>query len=94
ETSKAAKNKDTIHDSPKPRQEKEVVMKNYFEAMMNDETNKMSDETNWLHAKQSLNVINESDSKEVDQVIDLQMYLNISKVMKGASTPKSMVPDV
>ncbi|GKA68734.1 hypothetical protein Tco_0768651, partial [Tanacetum coccineum] len=68
ETSKDDENKDTINDSLKPRQDKEVVMKNSFEALMNDETNGMSDETNWLHAKQSLNVINESDSEEVDQV--------------------------
>ncbi|GKF22028.1 hypothetical protein Tco_0074350 [Tanacetum coccineum] len=94
ETSKDDENKDTIHDSLKLRQDKEVVMKNSFKALMNDETNGMSDETNWLHAKQSLNVINESDNEEVDQVIDLETYPNISKVTEGESTPKSMVPNV
>ncbi|GKC39565.1 RNA-directed DNA polymerase, eukaryota, reverse transcriptase zinc-binding domain protein [Tanacetum coccineum] len=46
-------------------------MKNSFKALIDDETLGMSNETTWIHAKQSLNVINGSDSEEVDQGLNL-----------------------
>ncbi|GJR31659.1 hypothetical protein Tco_1107891 [Tanacetum coccineum] len=52
-----------------------------------------SDETQWIHAKQAFNVINESDSEEVDQVIELEKPYGkngtdgTSTNPEGASTP-------
>ncbi|GJW73856.1 zinc knuckle CX2CX4HX4C containing protein [Tanacetum coccineum] len=75
--------------------EKEVVTKNSFDALVDDDTMGMSDETNWIHAKHSLNVINESDSEEVDQVIELEQPMNMGREQtKGASTPEGYVSDV
>ncbi|GJR94344.1 retrovirus-related pol polyprotein from transposon 17.6 [Tanacetum coccineum] len=71
--------------------EKEVVTKNSFDDLIDDDTMGMSDETNWIHAKHSLNVINESDSEEVDQVIELEQPMNMRREQtKGASTPEAM----
>nr|GFB00359.1 hypothetical protein [Tanacetum cinerariifolium] len=42
-----------------------------------------SDETNWLNAKHALNVINDIDSEEVDQEIELEKPI----VTEGESTP-------
>ncbi|GKA66743.1 putative RNA-directed DNA polymerase, partial [Tanacetum coccineum] len=71
EMSKDAGNNDKEIASQKPPKDKEVVMKNSFKALIDDETLGMSNETTWIHAKQSLNVINGSDSKEVDQGLNL-----------------------
>nr|GEX84452.1 hypothetical protein [Tanacetum cinerariifolium] len=94
ETSKANVDKDVQLTRPKHvSKEKDVVMKNSFEALLEDETMGVSDETNWIHAKQSLNVINESDSEEVDQVIELEKpmivggQLSVHDVTKRESTP-------
>nr|GEU56224.1 RNA-directed DNA polymerase, eukaryota, reverse transcriptase zinc-binding domain protein [Tanacetum cinerariifolium] len=55
-----------------------------------------NDDTTWLHAKQSLSVINESDSEEVDQVIEMEQNNNLvgSTHSKRASTPVDNVSDV
>ncbi|GJY12395.1 hypothetical protein Tco_0381704 [Tanacetum coccineum] len=105
ETSKVDGTNDKPVNSKLPK-DTEVVMKNSFEVLVDDETLEMSDETAWIHAKQSLNVIN-SDSEEVDQVIELETNPCMSKdmhkdergqpgtsnVTEGASTPVNTVPD-
>ncbi|GJR11185.1 ribonuclease H-like domain-containing protein [Tanacetum coccineum] len=105
ETSKADGTNDKPVKSKLPK-DTEVVMKNSFKALVDDETLGMSDETAWIHAKQSLNVII-SDREEVDQVIELETNPCMSKEMnkdkrgqpgtsnvtEGASTPVNTVPD-
>ncbi|GJX60635.1 zinc knuckle CX2CX4HX4C containing protein [Tanacetum coccineum] len=96
--SKATKNSKQISGvrlSKPVYKKKEVVTKNSFDALVDDDTMGMSDETNWIHAKHSLNVTNESDSEEVDQVIELGQPMNMRREQtKGASTPEGHVSDV
>ncbi|GJX80944.1 hypothetical protein Tco_0329093 [Tanacetum coccineum] len=71
---------------------KEVVLNNSFTALIEDDASVWSDETTWLHAKKTLNVINESDSEEVDQTIKLEKpHRNDEAITEGASTPVTLI---
>ncbi|GJX40156.1 zinc knuckle CX2CX4HX4C containing protein, partial [Tanacetum coccineum] len=70
--------------TPKKLTPKEVVLSNSFTALIEDDASVWSDETAWLHAKKTLNVINESDSEEVDQTIKLEKpYRNDEAITEG-----------
>nr|GEU44862.1 hypothetical protein [Tanacetum cinerariifolium] len=89
ETSKSRVENELQPVCPTLPKEKEVVMPNSFEVLIEENTLGGNDDTTWLHAKQSVSVINESDSEEVDQVIEMEQNTNLvgSTHFKGASTP-------
>nr|GEW10125.1 RNA-directed DNA polymerase, eukaryota, reverse transcriptase zinc-binding domain protein [Tanacetum cinerariifolium] len=89
ETSKSRVENELQPVCPTQPKEKEVVMQNSFEVLMKENTLGGNDDTTWLHVKQSVSVINESDSEEVDQVIKMEQNTNLvgSTNSKGASTP-------
>ncbi|GJS62818.1 hypothetical protein Tco_0677382 [Tanacetum coccineum] len=74
--------------SPKKSTQKEVVLNNSFTALAGEDDSEWSDETACLYAKSTLNVIHESDSEEVDQVIEMEKpYDNVVTDAEGESTP-------
>nr|GEV72735.1 hypothetical protein [Tanacetum cinerariifolium] len=67
----------------------EVAVKNSFDALTEDVADVWEDASTWTNAKHAPNVINESDSEDVDQeiIIDQPITTTENNTIQGASTP-------
>ncbi|GJT45756.1 RNA-directed DNA polymerase, eukaryota, reverse transcriptase zinc-binding domain protein [Tanacetum coccineum] len=72
-----------------------VSLKNSFSALSVDDKNAWGDPVTWQNAKQVLDVLNDSDSEDVDEVMELEIPLNTGGATDvGASTLKEVVSNV
>ncbi|GKC99543.1 hypothetical protein Tco_1169818, partial [Tanacetum coccineum] len=63
----------------------DVVLNNSFDMLAEDDRVDWNDELTWQNAKRAANIINESDSEDIDQEIVLETHPG--QYAKGASTP-------
>ncbi|GJW84458.1 hypothetical protein Tco_0157603 [Tanacetum coccineum] len=82
-TSKKATTDDEIPDTTN-KKATDVVLNNSFDLLAEEDRADWNDEITWQNAKRAVNVINESDSKDVDQEIVLETHPG--QYAKGAST--------
>ncbi|GJV72227.1 hypothetical protein Tco_1492222 [Tanacetum coccineum] len=74
----------------------EVTLKNSFASLSEDDASAWGDDSTWNNAKQALNVINESDTEEVEELVleDTNGKRIVGNHGKGASTPGVVVRHV
>ncbi|GJW80705.1 hypothetical protein Tco_0144680 [Tanacetum coccineum] len=79
----------------KKRKAKVPIKTRQVEVVLVDDNNAWGDPDTWLNAKQVLDVINDSDCKDVDEVMDLETPHNTGGATDvGANTPKEVVSNV